>query len=141
VASASIRCLAIAGEYLAVRREQEEVFEIFDKIKKETGWRVQFINDHLMEKWGWNNQDYMMNGGGAANGAPSFFPQGGVPTMPIPKPKVPSGITNPMYKNADFGAENPPYQGSYVAPSVPVGPGGGNGHGGQFYGFSGFASL
>lgn len=121
VASASIRCLAIAAEYLTVRREQEEVLEIFEKIRKETGWRVSFLHDHLKEKWGWNNQqDYNMMNGTA--GVSAFFPQGGVPTMPpIPsqpqRPKVPSGIPNPMYKNADFSAENPPYQGSYVPPA------------------------
>jgi len=121
VASASIRCLAIAGEFLTVRREQEEVIEIFEKIQKETGWRVTFIHDHLKEKWGWNNQEYNMING-TAGGVSAFFPQGGVPTMPPipsqpPRPKMPSGITNPLYKNADFSAENPPYQGSYVAPA------------------------
>jgi hypothetical protein len=119
VASASIRCLAIAGEYLTIRREQEEVIEMFDKIKKETGWRVQALQDTLKEKWAWSTQEFEMMGGTAPGGAPSFFQQGGVPTMPPvpPRPKFPSGITNPMYKNADFSAENPPYQGSYVAPA------------------------
>ena len=136
VASASIRCLAIAGECITSRREQEEVLELFEKIKKETGWRVSFINDRLKEKWDWNNQDQynMMNGN--AGQAPSFFQQGNVPTMPpIPsqRPKIPSGITNPMYKNADFSAENAPYQGSYVPPAP--------GHILQSTGLYGFSGL
>ena len=50
VASASIRCLAVAGENLIDRREQEEVLQIFDRIKLETGWRVDFIHDDLRDK-------------------------------------------------------------------------------------------
>lgn len=53
VASVALRSLAIAAEVLIVRREQEEVFQIFDKIKKETGWRIGSIVDELKEKWGW----------------------------------------------------------------------------------------
>jgi hypothetical protein len=118
VASASIRCIAIAAEHLSIRREQEEVLDIFDKIKKEAGWRVAFINDDLREKWGWNTplQNNNLNGGG-----PSSFYSGGNPTMPTPnpsRPKYPSGIKNPLYINADFGSQNPPYQGSYVPPNL-----------------------
>ena len=40
VASVAIRSLAIAGDGLVERREQEEVLEIFTKIQKETGWRI-----------------------------------------------------------------------------------------------------
>jgi hypothetical protein len=107
VASASIRCLAVAGEQLTIRREQEEVLEIFEKIKKETGWRVAFIGDALKEKWGWTANE---------SNASSFYQQGGTATMPpVPaRPSFPSGIVNPLYKNADFSASNPPYQGSYV---------------------------
>ena len=121
VASASIRCLAIAGECLTVRREQEEVLEIFEKIKKETGWKVSFLHGDLKEKWGWNNHEFeMMNGG---NHGSSFFHRGGTPTMPpIPtqqaaRQKPPQGIINPLYKNADFSAPDPPYRGNYVAPA------------------------
>ena len=132
VATGSIRCLAVAGEFLTERREQEEVLQIFDQIKKETGWRVTFIHDDLKEKWGWNkpNFDNM--------GAPSFY-QGGAPTMPPvqQRQRPPSGIVNPMYKNADFNAPNAPYQGSYVPPA----PHGGVLHSTQIYGFSGLTAI
>ena len=54
--------------------------------------------------------------------------------------KPPSGIVNPLYKHADFGSQNPPYQGSWVpaAPSTAghymthaAGPGHGHGSGTQ----------
>ncbi|GAB7362703.1 hypothetical protein MBLNU230_g3010t1 [Neophaeotheca triangularis] len=54
VASVAIRSLAHAAEVLTDRREQEEVLQIFDKINKETGWRIGFIYKELKEKWGWN---------------------------------------------------------------------------------------
>lgn len=41
---------------LTDRREQEEVLAIFDKINKETGWRIGFIYKELKEKWGWNEE-------------------------------------------------------------------------------------
>lgn len=37
-----------------MRREQEEVLQIFSRIHKETGWRIGFIPKDLSEKWGWN---------------------------------------------------------------------------------------
>ena len=142
VASASIRCLAIAAECLTVRREQEEVLEIFDKIKKETGWRVTFLRTELIEKWGWNNDDMQQhqsnhshhpsmgvgNSGGMSNGSgqSAFFQQGTTapPSMPpIPahpppsqRPKIPTGIVNPLYATADFSKPQHPYQQYYVAP-------------------------
>lgn len=54
VASVALRSLAIAGECLTDRREQEEVLQIFDKIRQETGWRVGFVNTELKQKWGWD---------------------------------------------------------------------------------------
>jgi len=135
VASASIRCLAVAGENLTVRREQEEVLQIFDKIKKETGWRINFIHDDLKEKWGWNHDEFD-NMSTASSGASSFYQQGNtMPSIP-PRQKPPSGIINPLYKNADFSAQNPPYQGNYVPPAP--------GHllpGSQIYGYSGMTTL
>jgi hypothetical protein len=53
VASIAIRSLAHAGEVLTDRRQQEEVFQIFEKINKETGWRIGFVYKELKEKWGW----------------------------------------------------------------------------------------
>jgi hypothetical protein len=52
VASVALRSLAIAAECLVVRREQEEVLDIFEKIRKETGWKVGFLNKELKTKWG-----------------------------------------------------------------------------------------
>lgn len=92
VASASIRCLAVAGESLTDKQEQQEVLAIFDRIKTETGWRVDFIHDDLREKW-------------SLNPAPST------------QKKVPSGITNPLYKNADFSVQGRPYATHYVPPA------------------------
>ncbi|KAH9834327.1 Fungal specific transcription factor domain [Teratosphaeria destructans] len=54
VASVCIRSLAHASEVLTDRREQEEVLQIFEKINKETGWRIGFVYKELKEKWGWN---------------------------------------------------------------------------------------
>jgi hypothetical protein len=143
VASASIRCLAIAAEFLNVRREQEEVLEIFDKIKKETGWRVTFLHEDLKKSWGWLSpgSDFdVMNGGSTSN----FFQQGGAATMPpipqqAPRQRPPSGIVNPLYKHADFTGPNPPYQGNYVAPT----PGHllHTGTAGGLYGFAGIAAM
>ena len=157
-----------------MRREQDEVIEIFERIKKEAGWRVGFIIDDLREKWGWNSSVGSPNdaasvagsagsavGGYDANGnsvaaaaannssSASFFQAsssstaaaaaGGSSAMPPPppggvaaatktgtstsastargRPQFPSGIVNPMYKNADFLGPNHPYQGNYVAPN------------------------
>ncbi|KAK7905334.1 hypothetical protein LTR67_000054 [Exophiala xenobiotica] len=135
VASASIRCLAVAGEHLTVRREQEEVLSIFDRIKKETGWRVTFLHDDLKEKWGWpkSPQEY----GGGMGATPSYYggPSSGPSTTP-PRPKFPVGIVNPLYKNADFSAQNPPYEGNYVPPAP-----GHVMHNTQIYGYSGVGTM
>lgn len=57
VASVALRSLAIAAECLTVRREQEEILEIFQKITKETGWRVGFVYKELKIRWGWEAPD------------------------------------------------------------------------------------
>ena len=56
VAAAAIRCLAVAGEPLTDFKEQQEVLTIFEKIKKETGFRVDFIRNELMKKWNWTDE-------------------------------------------------------------------------------------
>ncbi|KHJ35715.1 putative c6 zinc finger domain-containing protein [Erysiphe necator] len=53
VASVALRSLAIAAECLVIRREQEEIIEIFERIRKETGWKVGFLYKDLRQKWGW----------------------------------------------------------------------------------------
>lgn len=55
VASVAIRSLAHAAECLTDRREQEEVLQIFQKIKRETGWKIAFVYKELKEKWGWKD--------------------------------------------------------------------------------------
>ncbi|RMY69020.1 hypothetical protein D0863_06745 [Hortaea werneckii] len=55
VASVCIRSLAHAAEVLTDRRQQEEVLAVFEKINKETGWRIGFVYKELREKWGWND--------------------------------------------------------------------------------------
>ncbi|KPI38677.1 uncharacterized protein AB675_4220 [Cyphellophora attinorum] len=126
VASASIRCLAVAADSLTIRREQDEVLEIFEKIKKETGWRVDFIGNELKEKWGWKTEY-------DDNAASAFYQQiQAAPPAVNSRPKFPSGIVNPLYQNADFAASNPPYQGSYVPPAL---------HNPRMFGFTGIAAM
>jgi hypothetical protein len=136
VASASIRCLAAAGENLTDRREQEEVLQIFDRIKQETGWRVDFIHDDLRERWGWTSTaaDYDSVSNASTYYAPSAASAPVVATPP--RPKYPTGIVNPLYKNADFSAQNPPYQGNYVPPSHSI-----MHNSTQMFGFSGIPAI
>lgn len=158
VASASLRCLAIAAECLTDRREQEEVLEIFARIKREGGWRIQFVIDELHEKWGWTNQDRDMSNTNSTNTASGFYQQSGQASMPPlpqqPPPaqkRPPSGIVNPLYRNADFSKPDAPYKNFYVPPALPPPPppppqqhqGGSHGMnvGGNGYGFSGLAGM
>lgn len=131
-----MRCLAIAGEFLTDRREQEAVLQMFADIKKETGWKVGFLHNELIDKWRWNTppqsdisaMNYMANGtnGGAPPPPPSapsaFFPGGtGMATMPPvpsqPRKRPPAGIVNPLYRNASFSQPDHPYPQHYVAPA------------------------
>lgn len=41
---------------LTDRKEQDEVLTVFEKINKETGWRIGFVYKELKEKWGWNEE-------------------------------------------------------------------------------------
>ena len=134
VASVAIRSLAIAAECLVSRREQEEVLQIFEKIRKETGWRVNFLNKELKEKWGWHNeeetfqqqqqqQSQQMQAGTVQMPGFGFQQQGGAtgsslppapPTMMSKGP--PQGIVNPLLSKADFSAPKHPYQNYWVPP-------------------------
>ncbi|RMZ76813.1 hypothetical protein DV738_g4689, partial [Chaetothyriales sp. CBS 135597] len=135
VATGSVRCLAVAGEFLTDRREQEEVLQILDQVMKETGWRVAMINDDLKEKWGWNKP----SGFGHSNldAAQGFYQQQMAPVHQRARP--PSGIINPVYKDADFSGPNAPYQGTYVPPAPP--PNHHVLHTTQVYGFSGLTAI
>ena len=127
VASVALRSLAIAAECLVVRREQEEVLDIFEKIRKETGWKVGFLHKELKSKWGWQEQDAAQQQMAAAqNSLAQFFPNTNQapatslpPAPPQPPPRaMPSGILNPLLKTADFSLPNHPYQQYYQPPTV-----------------------
>jgi len=137
VASVALRSLAIAAECLTIRREQEEVLEIFEKIRTETGWKVGFINKELKAKWKWQTEEQVQAQLVAnQNSLAQFFPnttttttqaplQAPPPTTAAatinvnlpPARSIPSGIPNPLLKTADFSLPNHPYQQYYQPPS------------------------
>jgi hypothetical protein len=138
VASVALRSLAIAAECLTTRREQEEVLQIFDKIRQETGWRVGFLNSELKEKWGWNNDDVQpplqqqQQFAGNMQGPTGLqyqqqtlqpqvnlqpIPAASLPPAPPARPRPPVGILNPLLATADFTMPQHPYQSYYVAPN------------------------
>ncbi|KAH9882117.1 hypothetical protein J1614_001289 [Plenodomus biglobosus] len=147
VASVALRSLAIAGECLTDRREQEEVLQIFDKIRQETGWRVGFVNTELKQKWGWDtpqgqeqqqqqqqrqqqqsqDQQQQLNGRMQDNSmvfqqqTPMVVPQQMAQvTMPPAQPvaiRRPTGFGNPLLV-ADFSMPQHPYQTHYVPANV-----------------------
>ena len=126
----AIRCLAIAAECLNVRREQEEVLTMFEKIQHETGWRVDFLRPELKKKWGWDVEENYPQPPQQQQMPPAvmstppmydFYQQQATslppaPTIP-PVPAIPRGIVNPLMRTADFNAPTHPYQNYYVAPS------------------------
>lgn len=120
VASVALRSLAIAAECLTSRREQEEVLQIFDKIRQETGWRVGFVNTELKEKWGWNNEQTVE--APSLNGSMQYqqyqqAPPTSLPPAPPARQRPPVGISNPLLATADFNMPQHPYQSYYVAPN------------------------
>lgn len=122
VASVALRSLAIAAECLVVRREQEEVLQIFEKIRKETGWRVGFLNKELKEKWGWANEEALRQQQqmpAALIQNPQMqnfqFQQQGSSLPPAPPIRRRPG-ENPL-ATADFSNQGHPYQSYYVAPN------------------------
>jgi hypothetical protein len=122
VASVAIRSLAIAGECLVDRREQEEVLEIFDKIRKETGWNVKFLHAELKAKWGWQEDGQQQSH--QQNSLAQFFPSttqpptSSLPPAPPPPPRFKgAGGINPLLKSADFSNPNHPYQQFYQPPN------------------------
>jgi hypothetical protein len=121
VASACIRCLGIAAECLTDFREQTEILSILRKIKKETGWRIDFLEPELRKKWGWTIEyvQHMQ----ASYGLQADFTWSPPPTanpspsqQPAPMPQIPKGIVNPTMRMADFSAPNHAYQNYWVAP-------------------------
>jgi hypothetical protein len=123
VASVALRSLAIAAECLVIRREQEEVLEIFEKIRIETGWKVGFLHKELKTKWGWQQEDQAQHRMAAQqNSLAQFFPNTtqtpSVSLLPAPPPSMPmpSRIQNPL-ERADFSLPNHPYQQHYQPPN------------------------
>ncbi|KAL9089424.1 MAG: hypothetical protein Q9165_005745 [Trypethelium subeluteriae] len=141
VASVALRSLAIAAEALTVRREQEEVLQIFEKISKETGWRISFVYKELKEKWCWDEvrpqpppqPPQQIPNSAMLHSTTTLQPyqyqtQTPMATQPItlqPQPatgppsggRPPSGILNPMLATADFSMPKHPYQTVYVPPN------------------------
>lgn len=123
----ALRSLAIAAECLVIRREQEEVLQILDKIRKETGWRVGFLHTELKEKWGWNREETFDQLAATtlvqqANMQNFQYQQPATTLPPAPpvKQMLRSGIVNPLLRTADFSAPTHPYQSHYVAPNQPA---------------------
>ena len=134
----AIRALAIAGECITSRREQDEILRIFDKIHQETGWRIAFVIKELKKTWGWLD-DEATSAAAAAAMQPHVSPQQhlahqlaplalhaspmqafpqvtlqqvqslAATSMPTMRPR------NPLL--ADFALGQHPYQSWYVAPS------------------------
>ncbi|KAF2873309.1 hypothetical protein BDV95DRAFT_592701 [Massariosphaeria phaeospora] len=145
VASVALRSLAIAAECLTSRVEQEEVLEIFAKIRQETGWRVGFLNNELKSKWGWEAQPQIPEQSAAPSQAQNgnvvyqqqtqqqqqqqpqqivlqqVIPSTAPPAAP-PRQRPPPGILNPLLATADFTMEKHPYQSYYVAPNTMPNP-------------------
>ncbi|KAF2721555.1 hypothetical protein K431DRAFT_209979, partial [Polychaeton citri CBS 116435] len=127
VASVAIRSLAHAAEVLTDRREQEEVLQIFDKINKETGWRIGFVYKELKEKWGWNDyqpspEQYAQTHQAAREVKEAQSQtqrqqqKASAPSAASAMKRPPAGIPNPLYAQADFNLPQHPYQNVYVAP-------------------------
>lgn len=120
VASVALRSLAVAAECLVGRREQQEVLEIFARIRKEAGWRLDFVYRDLKLKWGWEMEDepqQMIQ----QQSSVQFLPTSNLLPPPLlPQPQhgsMPGGILNPLLKTADFSLPNHPYQQDYQPPN------------------------
>lgn len=129
VASVCLRSMAIAAEALVLREEQEEVMQIFERIHKETGWNIGFLQKELPEKWGWNAEEQMLRDQSSIS---QFFPEGGqaggsgnLPPAPQShgqggqqheQQQMRGGILNPLLARADFSLPNHPYQAYYQPP-------------------------
>jgi hypothetical protein len=144
VASVALRSLAIAGECLTDRREQEEVLQIFDKIRQETGWRVGFVNTELKQRWGWDtpqaqeqqaqqqqqqqqqqqtnghiqdvNMAYQQQQMQPTQVVVQQLPPASLPPVSI-QPRRPPAFGNPLLV-ADFSMPQHPYQTHYVPANI-----------------------
>lgn len=108
VASVALRSLHTVAVCLTDRAEQDEVLAIFDKIRKETGWRIDFIYADLRKNWGHDKPEETQ--------LTTFSYATSLPPAPPPMKMPPVGIVNPTYAKADFARQDNPYEGYYVAP-------------------------
>lgn len=115
VASVALRSLAIAAECLVIRREQEEILKIFEKIRKDTGWKVGFLDKELRVKWGWDPEEAQRSGLEPTESEEQSFQ---ATSRSILQQSMPSGILNPLLAKADFSLPNHPYQQYYQPPSL-----------------------
>lgn len=132
VASVALRSLALAGETLILRDEQEEVIRIFERAKKETGWDVTQVIKELRAKWAESAEEQLLRDqnsfneftqgvGVGVNGNMSAAPQGlqaGQQQQSQQPPKLIGGILNPLLARADFSLPNHPYQAYYQPPRM-----------------------
>jgi hypothetical protein len=121
---------------LTERREQEEVLQIFQKINKETGWRINFVFKELKEKWNWHDEPQpppqpvapvstslltspvpMQQQYGQYSTTISSVAAPAPAQPPAASRRPPAGMVNPMFANADFTMPSHPYQNVYVAPN------------------------
>jgi hypothetical protein len=120
VASVALRSLAIAAECLVVHREQQEVLDIFARIRKEAGWRLDFLHRDLKTKWGWEMEDESQQMVQQQNSLQFHQTSSLLPPPLPPQPQhvsMPGGILNPLLKTADFSLPNHPYQQDYHPPN------------------------
>jgi len=109
---------------------QQEALTILEKIKKETGWRIDFLKPELKKKWGWvddyqrqQQQQQQQPMPIMMQSPPMDFQYQQASTSLPPAPpiqpvqQIPRGIVNPLMRTADFSAPTHPYQNYYVAPN------------------------
>lgn len=125
VASVALRSLAIAAECLTVRREQEEILVIFQKITKETGWRVGFVYKELKIKWGWEAPDPPPQPTSLLQSAmlhqnpppPTQYNQyqRQQQQQQAPPPRKLPHLVNPLISATHFSSDSHPYHPHYVS--------------------------
>ena len=149
IASVALRSIHTAGETLTDRREQDEVFATIKQITENTGWNVRFMFEELPQKWGWNKtpspqQQHSVHPPPMQNSnqpmqttntttivsypqnqgllQPNAQPQAPPAPKPPSRPRLPTGIVNPMYAHADFSQPEHPYGTHYVPPNPMIAP-------------------
>jgi hypothetical protein len=57
VFSVTMQCLDVAADALLVRAKQEEIMALFEKIRRECGWRSEYYKKELQMEWGWSSAE------------------------------------------------------------------------------------